>query len=586
MKRVFALLSAVALAASVISCAGQAKAAYSAGTYEGVGEGHGGKIRVEVTVGANKIEKIVLLESDETAMIGDSAVEELTKSIIEANSTKVDAVSGASESSKGFIEAVENALSKAGVALAAAAKPASKAAKSAFESSYDVVVIGAGGAGLSAALSASQAGAKVAVFEKMAMVGGNTLRATGGLNASGTEYQAKANVKDTPELFYKDTMKGGYEKNDPALVKLLSEKAASSVVWLASLGADLSDVGRLAGASVNRAHRPAGGGKVGPEIVTTLNNAVVKVAGIPVFTKTRVVALSTDKAGAVVGIEVAAADGKSYKIGAKSVVLAAGGFGANNEMAASYIPSLKGFATTNHPGATGDGIVMAEKIGAALVDIKEIQTHPTHAPDKEMITEAVRGNGAILVNKKGARFIDELATRDVVSAAILAQEGKVAYLVFEDSVRKSLKAIESYVKLGIVLEGATPAELAAKIGGDAATLEATLAAYNEAVASKKDAAFGRADMPRALGTAPYYAIMVTPAVHHTMGGVKIDTDARVIAKSGSPIAGLFAAGEVTGGVHGGNRLGGNALADIVTFGRIAGTNAAAAAENRERKRVP
>ncbi len=575
MKRIASLIVAAVAAIAIAACAGGAKAAYSAGTYEGVGEGHGGKIRVEVTVGAAAIEKIVVLEQDETAMLGDAAIDELIAAMIEANSAKVDAVSGASESSAGFISAVEDALSKAGVALSAAAKKPAKAAKASFAKSYDVVVVGAGGAGLSAALAAKEAGANVAVFEKMAMVGGNTIRATGGLNAAGTEFQAKAGIKDSPELQFKDTMKGGYEKNDPALVKVLSEKAASSVAWLTGLGADLSDVGRLAGASVNRAHRPAGGGKVGPEIVATLNNAVVKVAGVPVFTKTKVVALSTGKDGAVVGIEVVGADGKSAKIAAKAVVLAAGGFGANNEMAASYIPSLKGFATTNHPGATGDGIVMAEKIGAALVDIKEIQTHPTYAPGKEMITEAVRGNGAILVNKKGERFIDELKTRDVVSAAILAQEGKVAYLVFEDSVRKSLKAIEGYVKLGVVLEGATPADLAAKFGADAATLGATIAAYNEAVAAKKDAAFGRSDLPRELGTAPYYAIEVTPAIHHTMGGVKIDTSARAISVSGSPIAGLFAAGEVTGGVHGGNRLGGNALADIVTFGRIAGTSAAA-----------
>ncbi|MFA6506566.1 MAG: flavocytochrome c, partial [Treponemataceae bacterium] len=566
------------LSVAVISCAGQAKAAYSAGTYEGVGEGHGGKIRVAVTVGANKIEKIALLESEETAMLGDTAVEELTKSIIEANSTKVDAVSGASESSKGFIAAVEDALAKAGVALSAVAKAPAKAAKAAFESSYDVIVIGAGGAGLSAALSAKEAGAKVAIFEKMAMVGGNSIRATGGFNASGTEFQAKANIKDSPELFYKDTMKGGYDKNDPALVRTLAEKAASSVVWLTGLGADLSDVGRLAGASVNRAHRPAGGGKVGPEIVTTLNKAVVKVANIPVFTKTKVIALLTSSSGVVNGVEVTAADGKNYKIAAKAVVLAAGGFAANNEMCAALVPSIKGFATTNHPGATGDGIALAEKVGAAFVDMKEIQTHPTYAPGKEMITEAVRGNGAILVNKKGARFIDELKTRDVVSTAILAQDGKTSYLVFDASVRKSLKAIEDYVKMDIVVEGATAKDLAAKIGADPVTLEATVTSYNEAVASKNDAAFGRADMPRALSVAPYYAIEVLPAVHHTMGGVKIDTTARVISASGAPIAGLFAAGEVTGGVHGGNRLGGNALADIVTYGRIAGTSAASAAK--------
>ena len=576
MKRLFTSLLAVLAAAAIVSCASSG-GSFAAGSYEGVGTGHGGDIRVLVTVSDTRIEKIEVLESGETAMLGDAAFKELSEAIIAANTTKVDAVSGASESSAGFVAAVEDALAKAGVVLTAKKGPA-KAAPVVFDKDYDVVVIGAGGAGLSAAISAAQSGAKVIVVEKMAMVGGNTVRATGGMNAAGTEFQAKAGIADSVESFYKDAMKGGYEKNDPVLVRKLAEESAGSVAWLTSLGADLSDVGRLAGASVNRAHRPTGGAKVGPEIVETLDATVVKTAGVTVYTKTRAVAVLKGKSGAVTGVKVIAADGREYDIKAKAVIVATGGFGANNDMAASYVPSLKGFATTNHPGATGDGILLAEAAGAALVDMKEIQTHPTHAPDKEMITEAVRGNGAILVSKEGSRFVDELATRDVVSAAVLAQTGKTAFLVFDQSIRASLKAIEGYAKLGIVIEGDTPEALAAKIGSDPARLAATLAAYNGFVAAKKDAEFGRADMPRAVAVGPFYAIEITPAVHHTMGGVKIDAEARVIGASGAPIVGLWAAGEVTGGVHGGNRLGGNALADIVTFGRIAGNGAAAYAK--------
>ncbi len=579
MKRLLIATIGVLAAAALVSCAGSKAAVYSPGSYEGVGQGHKGDIRVLVTVAADRIEKIEVLESDETDMIGDAAFSELSAAIIESNSVEVDAVSGASGSSEGFIEAVKDALSKAGVVLAAGAKPKAPRAVAAFGSSYDVVVVGAGGAGLSAAMSAHELGAKVVVFEKMAMPGGNTTRATGGINAAGTPQQL-AKFQDTPELFFQDTMKGGYNKNDAALVRILAEKAAASVAWLESMGADLSDVGRMAGSSVNRTHRPAGGAKVGPEIVNTLHGSVVKVAGIPVVTKTRVEELITDKKGEVTGVRVTAADGKSYKVAAKAVVLASGGFGANNEMAASYVPSLAGFATTNHPGATGDGILMAEKAGAALVDMAEIQTHPTHAPDKEMITEAVRGNGAILVNRAGARFVNELATRDVVSAAILAQDGKTAFLYFDHNIRKSLKAIEDYVKIGVVVEGATPADLAAKLALDASSLQAATSDYNAAVAAKADARFGRADMPRPIAEGPFYAIEVTPAIHHTMGGVKIDGDGRVVSRSGYPIPGFYAAGEVTGGVHGGNRLGGNALADIVTFGRIAGSGAGAYALGR------
>jgi fumarate reductase flavoprotein subunit len=312
---------------------------------------------------------------------------------------------------------------------------------------------------------------------------------------------------------------------------------------------------------------------VGPAIVGALDNQAEMVLGIPVFKQTRVTAILTGK-GRVTGVEVVPPDGKTYRVRAKAVVLAAGGFGANNKMAAALVPALEGFATTNHPGATGDGITLAQQAGAALVDMAEIQTHPTYAPGKEMITEAVRGNGAILVNKGGRRFVDELKTRDLVSAAILAQDGKSAYLVFDDGVRKSLSAIESYIKLKVVIQGESPEALAAAAGIDPASLASTIEAYNRGVAAKKDEAFGRLDMARPLKVPPYYAIEVVPAVHHTMGGVVIDTEARVISPAGAPIPGFYAAGEVTGGVHGGNRLGGNALADIVTYGRIAGRNAA------------
>jgi fumarate reductase flavoprotein subunit len=444
---------------------------------------------------------------------------------------------------------------------------------SGFAAEYDVVIIGAGGAGLSAAIAAREEGAKVAVFEKMAYIGGNTLRSTGGINAAGTRFQAGAGIHDDTELFYKDTMAGGYNKSDPALVRTMAEKSAASLEWLTQMGADLSDVERLAGASVNRAHRPSGGAKVGPAVVAALDNETEGVLGIPIFKQTRVTAILTNN-GRVVGVEVIPVDGRTYSIRAKAVVLAAGGFGANNEMAASLAPSLRGFATTNHAGAMGDGILLAETAGAALVDMAEIQTHPTYAPGRGMITESVRINGAILVNRQGRRFVNELSNRDILSAAILAQPGKTAFLVFDDSVRRSLAIIEDYVRLKTVVERDSPEALAAAIGADPAALTSSIAGYNQAVAENKDETFGRTDLARPLTEAPYYAIGVLPAIHHTMGGVKIDTEARVISTSGVPIPGFYAAGEVTGGIHGGNRLGGNALTDSVTYGRIAGQSAA------------
>lgn len=438
----------------------------------------------------------------------------------------------------------------------------------------DIVVIGAGGSGLSAAISAHDAGAKVIVLEKMPMVGGNTTRATGGLNAAGTSFQKAAGIQDSVELFIEDTMKGGYNKNNPELVKYLAENSAGTVEWLTNLGADLSDVGRMAGSSVNRTHRPKGGAAVGAHIVQVLKKSA-EDRKIDIRLWNKAVEILKDKDGNISGVKAVNKEGKEYTIKAKAVIIATGGFSANQEMVVNYNADLKGFATTNHPGATGDGITLAVNAGADLVDMDQIQTHPTVVPEKGvMVTEAVRGNGAILVNHDGKRFVNELLTRDVVSKAILSQENKTAFLVFDDGIRKSLKAVEEYFSMQLVTEAASLEELAQKTGMNAQNLKDTIDKYNAAVDSKDDAEFKRPDMPRDLRTPKYYAIEVTPAVHHTMGGVKINTNAEVIDKSGKPIKGLYAAGEVTGGVHGGNRLGGNALADIITFGRTAGTNAA------------
>lgn len=457
------------------------------------------------------------------------------------------------------------------ILVAAAVMACFGTAGAAEDITVDVAVIGAGGAGLSAAVQAHELGANVVVVEKMAMVGGNTVRAAGGLNAVGTALQQAKGTKDSVEIMFYDTMKGGHWLNDPALVRTLVTKSASSVYWLLAHGGDLRDVGLMAGASQPRTHRPTGGALVGPEVVRTLYTAA-KNLKIDVRTNTHAEQILTDKSGRVVGLKVKGKDG-TYTIHSKAVVDAAGGFGANNEMVAKYVPRLKGFATTNHPGATGDGLLLAEKIGAQLIQMDQIQTHPTVVPNVgEMITEAVRGNGAVLINKEGKRFFNELETRDKVSAAILKQKDGVAYLFFDSDMQKSLKATNNYIKQKYCLNGATLDEVAGKMGVPADTLKATMDAWKAGKAANKDA-FGRADMPRDLDKGPFYAILVTPAVHHTMGGIKIDPLTQVYNAKGQVIPGLFAAGEVTGGVHGGNRLGGNAQADIVTFGRIAGEQA-------------
>ncbi|MFA7568011.1 MAG: flavocytochrome c [Alkalispirochaeta sp.] len=438
----------------------------------------------------------------------------------------------------------------------------------------DIVIIGGGGAGLSAAVEAVDNGAKVILVEKMPVVGGNTNYATGGINAAGTRFQKELGIEDSPELFYKDTMKGGQELNDPDLVRVMTGEAAASVEWLASLGADLSDVGRLGGHSVNRSHRPTGGAAVGGHIVQTLE-AAARDRGVDIRTWTSAIAI-LGKDGKVTGVRVQdLQNDKEYEISAKAVIITTGGFGANPELIASLDPSLKGFGTTNHKGATGDAFDLVESYNVALVDMKQIQTHPTVVPNNgTMITEAVRGNGAILVSRGGERFINELDTRDVVSEATLQQANGTAMLVFDQEIRESLSAIESYVKSGLVTEADSLESLAEAIGAPSDALAATVAEYNGFVVANNDSDYNRKSMARTLDNAPFYAVEVGPAVHHTMGGIKINTEARVINADGGFVESLYAAGECTGGVHGANRLGGNALADIVTFGRIAGRNAA------------
>ena len=445
--------------------------------------------------------------------------------------------------------------------------------------STDVVVIGSGGAGLAAAVAARNDGASVILLEKEPIPGGNTKLAAGGMNAAETKPQAKLGIQDKKSIMIEDTMKGGRNINDPELVKVLANNSSDSIDWLMSMGADMNDVGRMGGASVNRSHRPTGGAGVGAEVAQVLWDAAVE-RGTDIRLNSRVVRI-LEAGGKVTGVLVKGAHTGYYVIKTDAVVLATGGFARNNDRVAKYDAKLKGFAATNHPGATGDGLDVAMQAGAATRDLQYIQAHPTYSPvGGVMVTEAVRGNGAILINREGNRFVNEITTRDKASAAILAQKGASAYLVFDDSVRKSLSKIEGYVHLHIVEEGATLADLAKEMGVPAKNLEASVAAYNKSVKAGKDEQFARPNMPRELNHGPYYAIEVKPAVHHTMGGVVIDTKGEVKDAKGNIIKGLYAAGEITGGVHGANRLGGNAISDIVTFGRIAGADAAQYAEKQ------
>lgn len=620
MKKLTALLASATMALSLVGCS-------TGKTYTGEAFGHDKEnpVKVTLTIKDKTITKVEVDASHETNGIGSKAAETMPGAIVAANSLEVDGVSGATQTSKAIIEAATAALKQAGLEPSdLVSKNTSTTKAKDIEETVDVVVVGAGGAGMTAAITATDAGKKVIVVESQPIAGGNSVRSTGGMNAAKTPYQDKnefaeaagvektlataaekyadnatitalaATVKsqwdayqanpqgyfDSVELMELDTLIGGKGKNNPELVKALAENSAAAIEWLASIGADVKNVGAFGGASVKRIHRPVNAdGKVtavGAYIVPILEKNLQDRNVQFLFDTTANEIIMKD--GKAVGIKATGKDGNKVTINAKSVVIATGGFGANAEMVEKYKPELKGFATTNAEGAQGQGIEMATAVGAATVDMDQIQIHPTVHIEEDgnahLITEGLRGDGAILVNAEGKRFYDEVSTRDKVSAAIIAQPDKSAWLVVDQSMVDKSAVIAGYIKSGYTVTGATYEELAKAMGVDEATFVSTMNTWNQAVEAKSDAEFNRTSFANPLTAAPYYAIKITPAVHHTMGGIVINPKAEVLNEKGEVISGLFAAGEVTGGVHGANRLGGNAVADFVVFGRISGQSAA------------
>ena len=541
------------------------------GEWTGSGEGRSGSIIAKVVVKEHQVAQVTIVSQSESVFAQDAINSVVAKAIgrQDVMSVEVDGVSGATLTSTGVIGAINMALQ------AAMGKPAD-AAMTYKDGICDIVVVGAGGAGLSAAVAAAETGSlSIVVLEKQGIIGGNTNYSTGGINAAETDIQRELGIEDSKQLFYDDIMRGGKYENIPALVRNFVENAPITISWLTDMGADLTDVGLMGGSSVSRTHRPKGGTAIGPHLMKVLKAATDK-ENIEIRTSNKVVGLLND-GDAVTGVKVQNADGSTYTLRAKAVVIATGGFGANLAMVARLQPSLSGFATLNHPGATGDAFDWVTALGGATIQLKNIQIHPTaEATNHILITEAVRGNGAILVNHAGRRFVNEMDTRDVVSAAILAQESAEAFLIFDQGVRQSLASIETYANQHLLLQGSTIAELASLSDIPASALTESLSRYNTQQKNGLDEDFGRSatEMTAALETPPYYAVRVKPAIHHTMGGLSVNTETQVLRADGTPINGLYAAGEVTGGLHGANRLGGNGVADIVVNGRLAGQAAA------------
>ena len=628
-KSVSALAMAAVIAVSLFGYGCGAKSASTSsdagvsGDFTGTAKGFGGDVSVTLTLTDGAITGCTAEGKDETQGVGSEAIAKMPGEIAESGSIAVDGVSGATVTSTAIKEAAAAALTAAGL-NADDYKIEVKADETKAEDSTvdaDVVIVGAGGAGMTAAITAAAEGKSVVIVESQPMVGGNSVRATGGMNAGKTVYQDEnefgesAGVEktlktaaekyadnetitalaktvseqwaayqanptgyfDSVELMELDTMIGGKGINDPALVETLCSNSADAIDWLGEQGITLHSVSSFGGASVKRIHRPVDAeGKtlsVGSYMIPLLEENCQK-AGVQMMLNTTATEILTDDNGAAVGIKATGASGETITINAKAVVLTTGGFGANLDMVVEYKPELKGFMTTNAPGILGQGIKMAQAIGADTVDMDQIQIHPTvEANTAALITEGLRGDGAVLINAEGKRFIDEVGTRDVVSAAEIAQTGSYSWLVVDQAMVDASSVIQGYIKKGYTVTGETYEELGKAMGVDEAAFAETMNTWNGYVEAKNDPDFGRTSFANKLDTAPYYAIKVTAGVHHTMGGLKINTNTEVLNENGEVIPGLFAAGEVTGGVHGANRLGGNAVADFTVFGRIAGAAA-------------
>ncbi|MDR1380878.1 MAG: flavocytochrome c [Tannerella sp.] len=420
----------------------------------------------------------------------------------------------------------------------------------------DVVIIGSGGAGLSAAIEVASKGVKVIVVEKNSSAGGNTNSANGMSTARSEKGMTE---EESIEAFFNHTMEGGHNLNNPELVRILASKSIEIPGWVAGLEANIR--------SLDENHVT-----FGSRLVDILKKNC-ELLSVDLRLNTKAIAILTEK-NKISGIEVEAANGKRYHIHAKAVIIASGGFGANKKLVIKHNPALEGFATTNQQGTTGDALQLVENLNVALVDMEQIQTHPTVVAGRQTtITEGMRSAGAILINHDGRRFVNETSTRDVVSKAILENESKTAFLIFDSAIAQKMKLANQYISEGYVTEAASIGDLAAKTGMNIAETENTVAKYNLLAKDGTDNEFGRPRI-QPLKQAPFYAVEVTPAIHYTMGGIKINGNAEVIDNENKIIAGLFAAGEVTGGIHGANRLGGNSITNIIVFGRIAGQNAA------------
>ncbi len=622
-------LTAALLVFLMMVMTGAMALAYTEGTYTATAQGNNGPVTVSVTFSADAITDVTVVEHSETAGLSDRPIAEIPAAIVENQSLAVDTVSGATNSSNAILTAVADCVAQAGGDVEALkAVAVEKAPVEDVEATYDVVVLGGGGAGLTASITAAQNGAKVILVEKAGSLGGNTLIAGQGFNACDPERQANTEMSeallgqlksyldldpadfgafaevletvkgqindyiasgsttlfDSPELHMLHTYMGGKRTGldgtviepDLELARTFATNALDALEWAESIGAQWNDTtSTILGAMWPRSHGLANG-----NVITILTDAA-KANGVEIVTDTRANELIVEN-GKVVGVKATTSEGANVTLHANSgVVLATGGFSANAPMVVEYNNYWPGLSdtmpSTNAPTITGDGIVMAKAVGADLVGMGFAQLMPSSHPVDGSLFSGIWGSAEtqVFVNKEGKRYVNEYAERDVLSKAALEQTDGIFYIICDNKIAKNADVAGMEAK-GNVVVADTLEELAEKLGIPADTFVETIERYNSFVDAQKDDDFGKPLFGEKIDEAPFVATPRSPSLHHTMGGVKIDTNAHVISTEGNVIDGLYAAGEVTGGLHAGNRLGGNAMTDFLVFGRIAGENAAKA----------
>lgn len=604
---------------------GSQKGAYTPGTYTASAQGNNGPVELSVTFSEDAITEITIGKHGETAGISDAAFEKIPAAIIKNQSLAVDVISGATYSSQAILDAVADCVTQAGgdaEALRAVAVEEEEGEENAVltDADVDVLVIGGGGAGLSAALSASQNGASVILVEKLSALGGNTFRCGGAFNTCDPErqknipmtealssavekvlahedvseehaklkaevqeqwdeYKASGNTMlfDTPEWHALQSIDAGDYEGNVELVRTFTSNTLDTLNWLSDNGVEWTDqVSTVVGALWNRSHQTPNNS--GADIIAALEKNARK-NGVDIYLNSKAEELIVED-GRVVGAVITNAEGDEVTVNAaKGVIMATGGFSANVEMRVKYNTQWEDIGesleTNNSPGATGDGIVMGEAAGANLVGMGWIQLMPLNSVSGGGISGYV--NSSLYCNKEGKRYVAEDERRDVLAAAALAQTDKLFYVVCDQKEAElrglTQETLDYMVDNGLVYSGATIAELAENMGVPADALEETVKEFNELVKAGKPDEFGRTTWENTIETGPFYAPSFSPAVHHTMGGLEINGNAEVLDADGNVIPGFYAAGEVTGGIHGTNRVGGNAVPDALCFGKIAGANA-------------